>query len=76
MLEMFPGPICVSLIPKNATEVFSPVTEGADWPVQRSAMEAVVRRYRGAKNEGLRISKRRARGAPMGNVLSLVVAMA
>ncbi len=27
---MFPGPICVSLTPKNAAEVISPVTEGAD----------------------------------------------
>jgi len=27
---MFPGPICVSLIPKNVAEVFHPVTEGAD----------------------------------------------
>ena len=27
---MFPGPICVALTPRNAAEVFSPATEGAD----------------------------------------------
>ncbi len=27
---MFPGPICISLTPENAAEVFTPVTEGAD----------------------------------------------
>lgn len=38
------------------------VTRGADWPVQREALEAVLRRVASAKKDGVRIASRPAGG--------------
>ncbi|MBN2362346.1 MAG: DEAD/DEAH box helicase [Deltaproteobacteria bacterium] len=42
------------------------VTEGADWPVRRAAMEALLRRFGFAKRDGLRIRERPPQKAVFG----------
>ncbi len=42
------------------------VTRGADWPVQREAMEALLRRFGFVKRDGLRVTASPARGEVFG----------
>jgi len=43
------------------------VTRGADWPVRRAAMEALLRRAKSAENEELAAVSVPARGRPFGS---------
>ena len=42
------------------------VTEGADWPVRRAALEAVARRFAFAKRDELRVVSRPPHRQPFG----------
>ena len=56
-------PVPAALLAAQALEV----TRGADWPVRRAAMEALLRRAKSAESEELAAVGVPARGRPFGS---------
>jgi hypothetical protein len=57
-----PGALSAEALARQALDV----TQGADFPVQRAAMEALLRRAGSSRNGELRVVRRPAEGSPVG----------
>jgi hypothetical protein len=57
-----PGALSAEILARHALAV----TQGADFPVQRAAMEALLRRVSSSRNGELRVVRRSAGGSPVG----------